>query len=470
VSQVCFINQLVATPHLAQIIHQKGKLVFANLAAARIFGLSNLDSFVELASRTNLFGTQAGFEAQTRTRRLKFRQLDGTAKQAEINERAIIWNGHPSSYLTLTSLEAKAEIGEALIDETDIVVSSPSGRRLEETYFLDSMDAAMDWSRTDSGLHREVFKPFDLAGVCLRLCDDLNDLVKEHSVALSMEISPKALSIFNGNSGKLARAASCIVQHAVKRVRGGRVKVNLLVDQAGENITFEVSDNGPSYTSWDAVKLLEPPQIGDREPTCDEPDLDLPLAQCIAQSVGGKVALKVNHPSGGLVRLRLPFPIALGEERIKVWAKGDHVALRVLVAEDNFTSQQIIKVILQALGYTPTIVSDGALCVEAMQYSTFDVIFMDLHLSLLDGYEATRLIRAYEEMRAQGPYTPVPILALTADRRVKSQQLAMTAGVSGFLTKPIHIPQILSALAPIIADIRHANLVETLIEKISLDA
>jgi CheY-like chemotaxis protein len=465
VSQVCFINQLVATPHFAQIIHQKGKLVFANLAAARIFGLPNLDAFVELTSRTNLFGTPIGFEVQTRTRRLKFRQIDGSPKQALINEKAIIWNGHPSSYLTLTLLTA-----DALIDETDLIASRPSNSCLEETYFLDSMDSAMDWSRTDSGSLDGIFKPFDLAGVCLRLCDDLNDWVKENGVVLCMEISPKALNMFNGDSGKLVRAASCIVQHAVKRVRGGRVKINLLVDQAGENITFEVSDSGPSYTSWDAVKLLEPPQIGDKLKTCDEleADLDLPLAKCIAQSVGGKVALKVNHPSGGLVRLRLPFQIALGEERIKVWAKGDHVPLRVLVAEDNFTSQQIIKVILQALGYAPTIVSDGAQCVEAMQFGTYDVIFMDLHLPLLDGYEATRLIRAYEEMRADGHYAPVPILALTADRRVKSQQLAMAAGISGFLTKPIHIPQILSALTPIIADIRHAKMVEKLVENTSL--
>jgi two-component system, sensor histidine kinase len=165
--------------------------------------------------------------------------------------------------------------------------------------------------------------------------------------------------------------------------------------------------------------------------------------------------------------LRLPFPIAIGEERVKVWAKGDHVPLRVLVAEDNFTSQQIFKVILRALGYTPTIVSDGAQCVEALQFSTYDVIFMDLHMPLLDGYETTRLIRAYEEMRADGHYTPVPILALTADRRVKSQQLAMAAGVNGFLTKPIHIPQILSALAPIIADIRHAKLAEKFVENTS---
>jgi CheY-like chemotaxis protein len=465
VSQVCFINQLVATPHLAQIIHQKGKLVFANLAAARMFGLPDLDSFVELTSSTNLFGTQAGFEVQTRIRRLKFRQLDGSPKQAQINEKAIIWNGHPSSYLTLTLVK-----DETPIDDADMVTSRPSNSGLEETYFLDSMDSAMDWSRTDSGFLGAVFTPFDLAGVCLRLCDDLSDWVKDNGVMLSMEISPKALNIFNGDSGKLVRAASCIVQHAVKRVRGGRVKINLVVDQAGEHITFEVSDSGPSYTSWDAVKLLEPPQIGNQNTTGGEPDadLDLPLAQCIAQSLGGKVALKVNHPSGGLVRLRLPFPIALGEERIKIWAKGEHIPLRILVAEDNFTSQQIIKVILQALGYTPTIVSDGAQCVEAMQFSTYDAIFMDLHMPLLDGYETTRLIRAYEEMRAQGHYTPVPILALTADRRVKSQQLAMAAGVNGFLTKPIHIPQILSALAPIIADIRHAKMIEKLVESTSL--
>jgi CheY-like chemotaxis protein len=98
-------------------------------------------------------------------------------------------------------------------------------------------------------------------------------------------------------------------------------------------------------------------------------------------------------------------------------------------------------------------VADGSQCIEALSFGSFDLIFMDLHMPVMDGYAATRHIRAAEAAR-DGQTRPIPILALTADMRAKTRVKSKAAGVTGFLTKPIHIHEILSALTPIIDAIR----------------
>jgi two-component system, sensor histidine kinase len=451
VSQIAFINALITTPHVPQIIHQKGILIFANVSAARLFGFSSAADFVEFAHRTNLFGNAESSSPKTRARKLNFRKMDGTAVSAQVEEKAIIWNGNPCAHVKLTPTSSSAADNDSLMDTTLSLRLVQRGE--EEAYFLDSINAAMDTTREDSGKFACVRRPFDLAAACLRLCDDLAPFAEQMEVTLSLEISPKALNIFVGDAAKLTRAATCVVRHAIARVPGGRVRIKLLVDELGESIRFDVCDSGPPYTSWESVSLLDPPPI-DKDVTTydfDLPELDLPMAQCIANFLGGIVSLKVNHSGGGLIRLKLPFPIAEGEVRRAGRPKDTHLPLRILVAEDNFTSQQVIKIILQALGYAPTIVANGAHCIEALNHSAYDLILMDLHMPVMDGYEATRNIRASEAVRGT---PPTPILALTADPRAKTRLKSRAAGVTGFLTKPVHIPQILNALTPIIDDIR----------------
>jgi hypothetical protein len=345
-SHVLFISQLIATPHVAQIIHQKGVLIFANLAAARLFGLDNVVSFVEFSHRTNLFGTSPETAPKSRNRMLTFRQLDGTKVKAKIKEQAILWNGNPSAHVTMIPMMSNGDDACQATDDNLTLRLSQIGE--EEAYFVDSINAALDSTRQDSGKLVLVRKPFDLAVACMRICDDLTPYAQELGVTLSLEISPKALNIFTGDAVKLSRAATCMVRHAIGRVPGGKVRVKLLVDEAGESIRFDVCDNGRPYSSWESIALIDPPPLQPAQAiaTHDTPPLDLPMAQCIANFLGGTISLKVNHIEGGLIRLKLPFPIAHGEVRHMSHRSDKHLPLRILVAADNFTSQQVIKIIL----------------------------------------------------------------------------------------------------------------------------
>jgi hypothetical protein len=350
-STTSFVNSLISTPNRAQIIHQKGTLIFANTAAAVAFGIGSVQAF---AQTTKLFIDAApAMGALTRTRSLTFRSLDGQRKQALVTEHAISWNGHPSAYLTIDLLSADGD----LLSDGDSSAYPIS----DETYFLDSIDSAMDWSRTDGGSFEASKRPFDFAGVCLRLADDLAQLARQRGVTLNVEIKPRALCLFCGDAAKLVKAASCIVRHAIYRNPGGRVDISLSASEKGDSISVEVSDTGPAYTPWVAVSLLEPAKAshGSGGDQSQIELLDMPLAQCLAQFLGGKVTLKVNHPTGGLIRLRVPFPRVETENRAGMRRAVIQPSLRILVAEDNATSQHVMGIILAALGHQATFVEDG---------------------------------------------------------------------------------------------------------------
>jgi CheY-like chemotaxis protein len=454
------VGNLIANTHIAQVIHQHGLLVFANTAAARVFGFASITEFAKFAKATSLFASDAPPSTTPKTRIFPFEHADGSRQTALIIEKQIDWQGTLSSYLELKQIGSTAD--EIML--TDAGTTSLHSE--EETYFLDTMAAAMDWTRLDGDKMEIIRKPFDYAGICFKFCEDLAGYAQERDVTLNVEVTPRAQKIFQGDALKMARAGSCMVRHAIDRVLGGRVDVTLKADERGENILFEVCDNGMPYKSVEANILFETPRRL-LEPGSGKPsdiEMNLPLARCIARFLGGEVGLKVNHAAGGLIRMRLPFREFNPESNHRSLFNPRQRALDVLVVEDNPTSQHILKIILDTLGHRTTIAAHGRECLELIRQTSFDVILMDLHMPIRDGYETTISIREREALG--GPV--LPILAITADRRPETRAKAIAAGVSGFLSKPVHIPQIMGALAPYIEQIATPTISEPAVRLVKI--
>lgn len=123
---------------------------------------------------------------------------------------------------------------------------------------------------------------------------------------------------------------------------------------------------------------------------------------------------------------------------------GNRLAgLRLLVVEDNLLNQQIACELLQAEGAFVTVASDGAeglACVAECRPGGFNAILMDMQMPVMDGYEATR------RLRAQG-YTSLPILALTAHVLETERDECRAAGIDDFIAKPIDFDELIGTVA-----------------------
>jgi len=109
--------------------------------------------------------------------------------------------------------------------------------------------------------------------------------------------------------------------------------------------------------------------------------------------------------------------------------------LQVLVAEDNELNATLTRMMVERAGHVPTMVESGVEALAALEEAapgTFDVVFMDLHMPLMDGYEATRRIRALDPSRGA-----LPIVALTANVMAEDRKACMDAGMDDYLSKPV---------------------------------
>ena len=116
--------------------------------------------------------------------------------------------------------------------------------------------------------------------------------------------------------------------------------------------------------------------------------------------------------------------------------------MQVLVAEDNKVNQVVARKVLEFLGQNVTLVANGVLAVEAVTAQQFDLVFMDIQMPEMDGFEATRRIRLLE----QGTGTRVPIVAMTAHAMEGYRERCVAGGMDGYVTKPVDRKQLVQEM------------------------
>ena len=118
--------------------------------------------------------------------------------------------------------------------------------------------------------------------------------------------------------------------------------------------------------------------------------------------------------------------------------------MRILLVEDNHINTMIAKDMLEALGCTVDTAENGRDALTALcNDHNYDLVFMDCLMPVMDGYEATRLLRLYEEEKK---LTRLPVLAMTANAMQGDAEKSLAAGMDGHLTKPVSLDSLRTAL------------------------
>jgi CheY-like chemotaxis protein len=126
-----------------------------------------------------------------------------------------------------------------------------------------------------------------------------------------------------------------------------------------------------------------------------------------------------------------------------VSSEPDLAGLNVLVAEDGDANQRLVKALLEKRGVNVTIAEDGSVALNAWRTNEFDIILMDVQMPIMDGLEATAVIRAEEAVTGQH----IPIIALTARAMKGDRELCLEAGMDSYLSKPMQKRELYEAIA-----------------------
>jgi CheY-like chemotaxis protein len=247
---------------------------------------------------------------------------------------------------------------------------------------------------------------------------------------------------------RLRQVLGNLVSNAVKFTDAGSVAIR--VSRNGHRVTFAVRDTGVGFDDTMKAALFGRFQQADDSSTRKHGGAGLGLAICkeYVGLMGGELDC-VSAPGAGSTFAftidlpRLPDVEAPPAPAPEIDAGAGR--FRVLVVDDNEINRQVLGLILDAAGIEHAEAEDGRIGLDAAMTGGFDAVLMDIQMPVMDGFEATRRIRAWE---ATAGRSRMPILIVSANGLQEHVDAGLAAGADGHLNKPVSPPELLAALEP----------------------
>jgi len=260
-----------------------------------------------------------------------------------------------------------------------------------------------------------------------------------------------------GDDLRLKQVLINLLSNAVKFTHSGAINlsINLLDSKTSKaRLLFNVKDSGIGLSGEDQKKLFKPFTQADESISrrFGGTGLGLALSHNLVQLMGGEFTVVSTPGLGSSFSFELALdlsdrseltnakqPLASTASALKEFAPI-LAETRILVAEDNFFNQQIIKELLQLAGIQVQIANNGAEALAMLELNEFDAILMDIHMPVMNGLDAT------QQLRRSLRFADIPIIALTAGVTETEREQCLACGMNDFINKPINMTQLFSTL------------------------
>ncbi|NJD07322.1 MAG: response regulator [Methylococcaceae bacterium] len=312
-------------------------------------------------------------------------------------------------------------------------------------HLLELINDILELSRIEAGRLTLRNVAFNLQSLPATLIEMLH--VKAAAKALELRLNcPDDLPCqVEGDSYHLRQVLLNLLGNAIKYTDQGWVA--LRVHWADGLASFEVADSGRGISPEDQARLFDPFFQADAAKTrSDSTGLGLTIARDYVRLMGGDILVESQVGKGSRFSFSIPLktieqPPAETEEAATILGLAmDQPAWRILVVDDDDNNRRYLMQLLAGIGFEVQQAENGSQALELFQYWRPHFIWMDLHMPVMDGLEATRKIRT---LPGGGP---VQIVILTATAFDQDREKLIAAGADGFLRKPIRINDVFDTL------------------------
>ena len=391
----------------------------------------------------NLMGSWISVMMERQLEAEELKKSKQTADAANQAKSTFLANMSHEIRTPLTSIIGFAELAVDEDQTTEQRVEALQTIRQSGNHLLNLINDILDFSKIEAGemdIEKNEIHPLELAS-------EIESMVQgqakkkglDFTIQYNFPLPEKIIS----DPLRLKQILLNLCSNAIKFTDSGSIQLSLKYDEKTAALEFSVRDTGIGMTSEQVDNLFKAFKQADTSISrrFGGTGLGLFLSKRLAELLGSTLEVESQSGEGSIFKLTLSnihdglktLNLINSTEQIRqaspTQLTGAMLAGDVLVAEDNQVNQKLIKMYLESIGFTVTIVNNGAEAVNAAQQRTYDIIYMDMQMPILSGIDAVRTLR---NNNYHGP-----IIMLTANAASEDRKLCVDAGSDDYLTKPI---------------------------------
>ena len=378
--------------------------------------------------------------------------------KANLAKREFLFNMSHDIRTPMNAIIGFTALAQTHIDDRDQVEDYLKKISVSSQHLLSLINDVLDMSRIESGKVTLEAKPVHLPELVHELRDIIQAVVSKKDLSLTLDTVGVENEDVIADPLRLEQILINVLANAVKFTPDGG-QISLWVVQkdtapAGyADFEFHIKDNGIGMSEEFQKHIFE--QFArERTSTVSKiqgTGLGMAITKSLVDMMGGGITVKSEQGKGSEFTISLRFPIGEAKTgQTPPAAKASaFTGKKLLVVEDNELNLEIASTLLKEAGFEVDTAENGKIAVEKVEAASagrYDLILMDIQMPEMDGYEATRRIRALPDARKAA----LPIVAMTANAFEDDRKNALHAGMNGHIAKPLDIQKLFQVLSELL--------------------
>tara|TARA_B110000208_G_C11793554_1_gene438584 strand:- start:263 stop:2320 length:2058 start_codon:yes stop_codon:yes gene_type:complete len=317
------------------------------------------------------------------------------------------------------------------------------------------LDDILDFSKIEAGLLNIETESFDIREILAEVVQMLDEPLNGKSVVLISNIDEGVPAFIESDSNRIRQIFINLIVNAIKFTNEGSIEIRIEFIDTNEIsehygymgvIECSVIDTGIGISEYDQKRLFDLFTQVDSSATrkYDGVGLGLAITKRLCEMLGGSIKLNSELGVGATFHFSIPVYshaefecIHQPEPPKKSIIRLKDRDLNMLIVEDNSVNAKLLAAMLQKTGYSCDIARSSTECIEYMGNRQYDVIFMDLNMPDMDGFELTARIREQESNSDKANAQQSIVIAVTAWTMTGMKERCLEAGMNGYLSKPV---------------------------------
>ncbi|HEX7969184.1 MAG TPA: ATP-binding protein [Stellaceae bacterium] len=304
----------------------------------------------------------------------------------------------------------------------------------------------LDLSKIEAGKLELAETDFSIIELAVSCHAAVWQAAREKGLDLNFVLKPDVPNLVRGDPARIRRVLLNLLSNAIKFTETGNVVLSLskVEDRPSSSVLkFSVTDTGigiPKEMQDLLFRRFSQIESSGRRQQGGT-GLGLAISKTLVEQMGGAIGVTSTPEIGSQFWFTLPLKAPASALAKQAAGEEPQRKARILVAEDTPINQELMVTLLRRAGHEVDLVTNGEAAVAAVQRKPFDLILMDVQLPRMDGFAATRAIRALD-----GSISAVPVIALTARALARDVEDCLAAGMNDHLSKPIDAALLLSTV------------------------